>query len=119
MKYFTHLVKIDDKKYLLCFLRSLDGFTIDDIKKIKEYASWLVEDVDKYVIFDYYYRNGHITDYQNRLFISDSMNHMHDISNNTNYDICKKILNMCNSWWYHNLDLMFEWDQKHFLNKFL
>lgn len=121
MKYFTHLVKVNDKKYLLCFLLSLDGFNNNDIKEIKEFAYWLVDNVNEDVVFDYYFRNGHITDYNNRLFTADCLNHMHDISNNTNYDYdtCKKILKQCNTWWYYNLDLMFEWDQKHFLNKFL
>ena len=43
---------------------------------------------------------------------------MHDIGKNTNYnyDTCRKILKQCNAWWYHNLDLMFEWDQKHWYN---
>jgi hypothetical protein len=115
LKYFTQLVKLNDKRYVICYLRSLDGFNINDIKEIKEYASWLVEDVNQYVIFDYYFRNGHVSNYQNRLFVSDCMNHMHDIANDNNYDYntCRKLLNICNAWWYHNLDLMFDWDQKH------
>lgn len=115
LKYFTHLVKINDKKYLLCFLRSIDGFNINDIKEIKEFAYWLVDDVNEYVIFDYYFRNGHVSDYQNRLFVTDCMNHMHDIGKDNKYDynICKKLLKECNAWWYFNLDLMFDWDQKH------
>lgn len=101
--YYTHVTNINNERYLLVFETTIYGLTGKDFRDISILAGNL--SINKHnIIYDYFYRNGHINYVYNRLFVVHNRNHI--LSNLDNEDKSFKILKECNIWWSNNIDLL-------------
>lgn len=103
--YYTHVTNINNERYLLVFETTIWGLTGKDFRDISILAGNLSINKNN-IIYDYFYRNGHINYVYNRLFAVHNRNHI--LSNLDNEDKSFEILKECNIWWSNNIDLLDE-----------
>lgn len=102
-KYYTYVTNINNEKYLLVFGTTIQGFGSKDFEDINKLANNLsINECN--VIYDYFYRNGHINYVYNRLFTMVKRNQMLRILDNDERSLV--ILKECNKWWSNNIDLL-------------
>jgi len=116
MKYYTQIIHINNERYLIAFLYSyFEGFNTHDIKDIQILGNKL-SIYSTNIIFDYFYRNGHIDYIYNRLYVlkSSENERLESISNN---ELSFRILKECNKWWLNNIDLLDPFIHERYIKK--
>lgn len=104
----THVIKINDERYLLVFNESLfNSPSNDDIAKAKYIAKNLNLDPEYNVIYDLLIKNGHNNYIFNRLYIATNEYKFKDLSylkDKYSKEVLLDILRQCNNWWIENYD---------------
>lgn len=104
--YYTYVANIDNERYLLVFETTIYGLTGKDFRNISILADNLSINKNN-IVYDYFYRNGHINYVYNRLFAVNKETNI--LSNLNNEDVSFKILKECNKWWSNNIDLLYNY----------
>jgi len=108
LKMKTHIIKINNERYLLVFNESLfNSPSNDDIMKAKYIAKNLNLDPEYNVIYDLLIKNGHNNYVFNRLYIATNKYKFKDLSylkDKYSKEVLLDILRQCNNWWIENYD---------------